>query len=162
MPIHVRTTVFEGPFDLLLQLITRHQVEVTDIGLTDVVTEYLAFIDEMERLDIEVTSEFLLIAATLVQLKMQSLLPRPGDLDLDEELDLDRLADVAAMSRWHWHRVYAGMRGETVAATVRRLRLRVRGACGLLLLDAGMRQRRRDRRDVCGGGGRPRELLVIS
>jgi AraC family transcriptional regulator len=42
---------------------------------------------------------------------------------LDEELDLDRLADVAAMSRWHWHRVYAGMRGETVAATVRRLRL---------------------------------------
>lgn len=42
---------------------------------------------------------------------------------LDEPLDLDRLADVAAMSRWHWHRVYAAMRGETVAAAVRRLRL---------------------------------------
>jgi len=42
---------------------------------------------------------------------------------LDEALDLDRLADVAAMSRWHWHRVYAAMRGETVTAAVRRLRL---------------------------------------
>lgn len=42
---------------------------------------------------------------------------------LDEALDLDRLADVAAMSRWHWHRVYAAMRGETVVAAVRRLRL---------------------------------------
>ena len=42
---------------------------------------------------------------------------------LDEELDLERLVDVAAMSQWHWHRVYAAMRGETVAAAVRRLRL---------------------------------------
>jgi AraC family transcriptional regulator len=50
---------------------------------------------------------------------------------LDEALDLDRLADVAAMSRWHWHRVYAAMRGETVAAAVRRLRLQ--RACSLLV-----------------------------
>lgn len=50
---------------------------------------------------------------------------------LDEALDLDRLADVAAMSRWHWHRVYAAMRGETVAAAVRRLRLQ--RACNLLV-----------------------------
>src|ERR1041384_2567747 len=50
---------------------------------------------------------------------------------LDETLDLDRLADVAAMSRWHWHRVYAAMRGETVAAAVRRLRLQ--RACSLLV-----------------------------
>lgn len=42
---------------------------------------------------------------------------------LEEELNLDRLADVAAMSRWHWHRVYTAMQGETVVATVRRLRL---------------------------------------
>src|SRR5690348_15732152 len=42
---------------------------------------------------------------------------------LDEALDLDRLADVAAMSRWHWHRVYSAMRGESVASAVRRLRL---------------------------------------
>lgn len=58
---------------------------------------------------------------------------------LDEELDLDRLADVAAMSRWHWHRVYAGMRGETVAATVRRLRLQ-RAATELVMNDASVEE----------------------
>ena len=88
MTFHVRTTVFEGPLDLLLQLITKHQVEITAVGLTDVVSEYLSFLDEMQELDIEVTSEFLLIAATLVQLKSQALLPRGSDLDLDEELEL--------------------------------------------------------------------------
>lgn len=99
--------------DLLLQLITRHQVEVTAVGLTEVVGEYLAFLDDMNDLDLEVTSEFLLIAATLVQLKAQSLLPTVGDFDLDEELSLmeerDRLLsrllvcvtfkDVAAVLR---------------------------------------------------------------
>jgi segregation and condensation protein A len=86
MTFHVKTTVYEGPLDLLLQLITKHQVEVTAVGLTEVVGEYLAFIDEMKDLDLEVTSEFLLIAATLIQLKAQSLLPTRGILDLDDEL----------------------------------------------------------------------------
>ena len=93
MSFHVRTTVFEGPLDLLLQLITKHQVDITTVGLTDVVGEYLSFIDEMRELDIEVASEFLLIAATLVQIKAQSLLPRPGDIDLDEELALAQERD---------------------------------------------------------------------
>ncbi|MGB7859466.1 MAG: ScpA family protein [Acidimicrobiia bacterium] len=88
MTFHVKTTVFEGPLDLLLQLITKHQVEITAVGLAGVVGEYLSFLDDMRELDLEVTSEFLLIAATLVQLKSQSLLPRSGDLDLDEELAL--------------------------------------------------------------------------
>ena len=86
MTFHVKTTVYEGPLDLLLQLITKHQVEVTAVGLTEVVGEYLAFIDEMKDLDLEVTSEFLLIAATLIQLKAQSLLPTRGAFDLDDEL----------------------------------------------------------------------------
>lgn len=80
--------MFEGPLDLLLQLITRHQVEITAVGLTEVVADYLAFIEEMEKLDMEVTSEFLLIAATLIQLKSRSLLPRGGEFDLDDELAL--------------------------------------------------------------------------
>ena len=88
MTFHVKTTVFEGPLDLLLQLITKHQVEVTAVGLTEVVGEYLSFLDEMKGLDLEVTSEFLLIAATLIQLKAQSLLPGRGDPDLNEELTL--------------------------------------------------------------------------
>lgn len=88
MTFHVKTTVFEGPLDLLLQLITKHHVEITSVGLADVVSEYIAFLDEMKRLDIEVTSEFVLIAATLVRLKAQSLLPGPSDVDLDDELAL--------------------------------------------------------------------------
>ena len=88
MSFHVKTTVFEGPLDLLLQLISKHQVEVTAVGLTGVVTEYLSFLDEMKGMDLEVTSEFTLIAATLIQLKAQSLLPSRGDFDMDEELAL--------------------------------------------------------------------------
>jgi segregation and condensation protein A len=102
MTFHVKTTVFEGPLDLLLQLITKHQVEITAVGLTGLVGEYISFLDEMAEMDLEVTSEFLLIAATLVQLKAQSLLPTSGDIDLDDELALieerDRLLSRLLMS----------------------------------------------------------------
>lgn len=88
MPYHVKTSVFEGPLDLLLQLITRHQVEVTALSLSDLVAEYIDHLDAMRELDLEVTSEFLLIAATLIQLKVRRLLPEDTPLDLDEELAL--------------------------------------------------------------------------
>lgn len=88
MTYHVRTSVFEGPFDLLLHLIMRHQVDLMKLSLADLVSEYLSSIDEMRDLDLEVTSEFLLIAATLIQLKARNLLPDPGDIDLDDELQL--------------------------------------------------------------------------
>ncbi|HSJ36476.1 MAG TPA: ScpA family protein [Acidimicrobiia bacterium] len=88
MSYHVSTSVFEGPLDLLLQLITRHQVDVTAVNLSDLVTEYLSHMEEMRRLDLDVTSEFLLIAATLIQLKAHALLPADDEIDLDEELAL--------------------------------------------------------------------------
>ena len=88
MSYEVRTAVFEGPLDLLLQLITRHQVDITHLSLTGLVTEYLAHLDDMRELDMEVTSEFLLIASTLVQLKARYLLPDDAEADLDEELAL--------------------------------------------------------------------------
>lgn len=88
MTYHVSTAVFEGPLDLLLQLITRHQVDVTAVSLTDLVNEYLSHLDGMKDLDLEVTSEFLLIAATLIQLKAHALLPTGAEVDLDEELAL--------------------------------------------------------------------------
>jgi segregation and condensation protein A len=87
MTYEVRTAVFEGPLDLLLQLITRRQVEITKLSLTDLVGEYLSFLDDMRELDLEVTSEFLLIASTLVQLKARHLLPDAA-VDMDEELEL--------------------------------------------------------------------------
>jgi segregation and condensation protein A len=87
MAFSVKTTVFEGPIDLLLQLITKHQLEVTAIGLTEVVEEYVALLNEMKEMDLDVTSEFLLIASTLVQLKARSLLPGRGEMDLDDEIE---------------------------------------------------------------------------
>lgn len=88
MAYEVKTAVFEGPLDLLLQLITRHQVDVTAISLASLVTEYLSFLDEMREMDLDVTSEFLLIASTLIQLKARQLLPPGPEDDLDEELAL--------------------------------------------------------------------------
>jgi segregation and condensation protein A len=88
MTYRVKTRVFEGPLDLLLQLITTHQVEITELSLSDIVTEYLESLDAMRSMDLEVTSEFLLIAATLVQLKARHLLPGDRPVDLDEELAL--------------------------------------------------------------------------
>ena len=84
----VSTAVFEGPLDLLLQLITRHQVDIAEVSLTGLVEEYLSFIVEMQALDLEVTSEFILIAATLIELKASQLLPPGDEVDLDEELAL--------------------------------------------------------------------------
>lgn len=86
MTYEVRTPVFEGPLDLLLQLITSHHLEVTELSLGDLVTEYLAHLEVMRTFDLEVTSEFLVIASTLVQLKSRSLLPGDSDIDLDEDL----------------------------------------------------------------------------
>lgn len=88
MSYEVKTAVFEGPLDLLLQLITHHQVDITHLSLTDVVAEYLAHLEAMQEMDMEVTSEFLLIAATLIQLKARFLLPDDSEVDLDEELAL--------------------------------------------------------------------------
>ncbi len=88
MTFQVRTRVYEGPLDLLLQLITSHQLAITELSLVEIVNEYLAFLDDMRDLDLEVTSEFLLIAATLIQLKARHLLPDDEPLDLDEELAL--------------------------------------------------------------------------
>lgn len=86
MSYEVSTPVFEGPLDLLLQLITSHRLEVTDLSLSQLVSEYLHYLELMQELDLEVTSEFLVIAATLVQLKARSLLPGDAEVDLDEEL----------------------------------------------------------------------------
>ena len=75
MSYEVRTRVFEGPLDLLLQLITSQQVDITELSLGMLVTEYLDHLELMRTLDLELTSEFLVIAATLIQLKARHLLP---------------------------------------------------------------------------------------
>jgi segregation and condensation protein A len=88
MSYEVQTPVFEGPFDLLLHLITREQVDLYEISISRIVDAYLAHLEHLERLDLDVATEFLLIAATLVELKTRRLLPGRDDVDLDDELAL--------------------------------------------------------------------------
>jgi segregation and condensation protein A len=88
MPYEVQTPVYEGPFDLLLHLILREQVDLYEISLSRIVDAYLVEIEKLETLDLEITTEFLLIAATLVELKCKRLLPEDTDVDLDDEFAL--------------------------------------------------------------------------
>jgi segregation and condensation protein A len=93
MGYEVRTEVFEGPFDLLLRLITAQEVDVYEISLSRVVDGYLAELRRLESLDLEVATEFLLIAACLVELKCRRLLPGRED-DLEEEMALFEQRDL--------------------------------------------------------------------
>ena len=88
----VQTPVFEGPFDLLLHLILREQVDIYEISLSTIVDAYLTELDRMRKasaaLDLDTATEFLLIAATLIELKTRRLLPERDDIELDDELAL--------------------------------------------------------------------------
>ena len=101
----VHTDVFAGPFDLLLRLITEQRVDLYEVALADIVDGFLAEIAEMQRLDLEVATEFLVIAATLVELKCRRLLPGREEPDEDtlallEERDylLARLVECTTFS----------------------------------------------------------------
>jgi segregation and condensation protein A len=83
---HVRTPVYEGPFDVLLQLVSEHKLDVYDVPLAPVVDAFLAELAQRQPLDLEVCSEFLVIAAVLVELKSRALLPGPDEVEDDEEL----------------------------------------------------------------------------
>lgn len=84
----VQTPVFEGPFDLLLHLILREQVDLYELRLSVIVDAYVEHLEALEGLDLDTATEFLLIAATLIELKAKRLLPGDDDIDLDEELAL--------------------------------------------------------------------------
>ena len=94
MPYEVSTPVYEGPFDLLLHLITREEVDLWEVSLAAIVDAYLAEIERMGAVDLEVATEFLVVAATLVELKCRRLLPGPDDVELDEELALFEARDL--------------------------------------------------------------------
>jgi segregation and condensation protein A len=87
MSYQVKLEVFEGPFDLLLHLIARRQVDVTEIDLADITQDFLAHLgDELESLDLETATRFLVVAATLVELKAARLLPAEDRQELEDLL----------------------------------------------------------------------------
>ncbi|CAB4871626.1 unannotated protein [freshwater metagenome] len=88
MTYDVSTPVFEGPFDLLLHLILREQVDIYEVSLSTIVNAYLVEVEKLQSIDLDLATEFLLIASTLVELKARRLLPGRDDIDLDDELAL--------------------------------------------------------------------------
>lgn len=81
----MQTAVYEGPLDLLLNLIERAELDITAVSLAVVTEQYLAYLHELEESQAEEISAFLVIAAKLVQIKSEALLPRPPELDPGEE-----------------------------------------------------------------------------
>jgi segregation and condensation protein A len=84
----VKTDIFEGPFDLLLHLVGGHKLDVRDISMAEIADEFCAHIERMQDLDLDVASDFLLVAATLLEIKAAALLPGEGDIELDEYEDI--------------------------------------------------------------------------
>jgi segregation and condensation protein A len=84
----VRTDIFEGPFDLLLHLVARQKVDIADLSICEIADQYLEYVDGMRDLDLDVASDFLLVAATLLELKAASLLPQDVMPELDEFEDM--------------------------------------------------------------------------
>ncbi|MBM7854682.1 segregation and condensation protein A [Desulfohalotomaculum tongense] len=77
MAYTVRLPAFEGPLDLLLHLIEKNQLEIENIPIASITAQYLEYLDTMKELDLEVTSEFLVMASTLLAIKARTLLPKP-------------------------------------------------------------------------------------
>lgn len=82
MSFEIKLPLFEGPFDLLLFFIERDELDINDIPISKITNDFLEYLHNLEQMNIEVASEFILVAATLMRIKSKMLLPRP---QLDEE-----------------------------------------------------------------------------
>ena len=85
MGIPVKLQVFEGPLDLLLHLIDKNKIDIYDIPIVEITNQYMEYINAMEKADLNVMSEFLLMAATLLDIKCKMLLPKEENEEGEEE-----------------------------------------------------------------------------
>ena len=88
MEYKVKIDAFEGPLDLLLHLIKKMEIDIYDIHVAEITEQYLEFIHDMQELQLDVASEYLVMAATLIEMKSRMLLPKPEPIDADME-DMD-------------------------------------------------------------------------
>jgi segregation and condensation protein A len=94
---HFRTPAFEGPLDLLLHLIRANEVDISDIPIADITEQYLAYIELLEALDLAVAGEYVLMAATLIEIKSRLLLPQAPPAAEGEEAEDPRAELVARL-----------------------------------------------------------------
>jgi segregation and condensation protein A len=115
----VNLDVFEGPLDLLLHLVKKHELSILDIPIAFVTEKYLEYLDAMAGLDIDVAGEYLLMAATLCHIKSRELLPSPEPLDDEgehadgEDVDVDPRADlIRRLLEYQKYKEAAGQLGQ--------------------------------------------------
>lgn len=101
MAYTVRLKEFEGPLDLLLHLISRAKIDICDIFVSQITEQYLATLEDISSLDMDTASEFLAMAATLLEIKSRALLPKPPKVEEGEESPeealIRRLNEYAAL-----------------------------------------------------------------
>lgn len=85
MNLEVKLQVYEGPLDLLLHLIDKNKINIYDINIVEITAQYMDYVSRMEKHDLEVVSEFMVMAATLLDIKAKMLLPREINEDGEEE-----------------------------------------------------------------------------
>lgn len=90
---------FEGPLDLLLHLIDQAEIDIQHISISEITVQYMAYLRGMQKLELEITSEFLVMATTLLSMKSQQLLPKPPVIqwienNIDDEPDLNSQAEL--------------------------------------------------------------------
>ena len=120
VPYVVEIPAFQGPLDLLLQLIQQEKVDIYDIPVARIADQFLAVVQQMESLDMEVTSEFLLLAAQLLYLKSRMLLPKPPKPDEDSEEEDPRQELVARLAAYRAFKDAAAELSAREAATGQR------------------------------------------
>ena len=92
-PFEIHLPLFEGPFDLLLFFIERDELEINDIPISNITNDFLEYLRQLETMNIEVASEFILVAATLMRIKSKMLLPRPQLDEQGNEIVYDGFSD---------------------------------------------------------------------
>lgn len=90
MPMNIKVTNFEGPFDLLLHLIKKDEMDIYNIRIFDITNQYMQYLNSMKEMDLDITSEFIVMAATLLEIKSALLLPKEKEKVYDEEKDLTK------------------------------------------------------------------------
>jgi segregation and condensation protein A len=85
MSMNIKVANFEGPFDLLLHLIKKNQMDIYNIKIYEITNQYLEYINALKEMDLEVTSEFIVVAANLIEIKSKMLLPKVKEKNDDEE-----------------------------------------------------------------------------
>jgi chromatin segregation and condensation protein Rec8/ScpA/Scc1 (kleisin family) len=107
----IKLPEFEGPMDLLLHLIRENKVDIYDIPISLITGQYLEYIEIMKELDLEIAGEFLVMAATLIQIKSRMLLP-PDEEALPEEMEDPRFELVQRLLEYQAFKDAASIKGK--------------------------------------------------